>query len=82
MDKAGSIRKGTYEESKTGKQRKLIGGLENQTDESEMQMETISMKNKMQYSSDKSEPTHGGMFKHTSERYDRNGVEIRNKRER
>ena len=45
-------------------------------------METMSMKNKMQFLSDKPELMHGGMYKHTGERYDRNGVEIRNKRER
>ena len=70
------------EESKTSKSRKLIDGLESPRDEAEMQMETMSMKNKMQFLSDKPELTHGGMYRHTEERYDRNGVEIRNKRER
>ena len=46
-------------------------------------MESISMKNQMQLlSSNDAEIVHGGMYRHTSQRYDRNGVKINNKRER
>ena len=85
MEKKSIVHKSirnSLEESKTNKSRKLIGGLEGPQDETELQMETMSMKNKMLSYSDKPEITHGGMNKHTTERYDRNGVEIRNKRER
>ena len=48
-----------------------------------MLMESMSMKNQMQLlNSNEQEVICGGMNKHTSKRYDRNGVEIKNKRER
>ena len=41
------------------------------------------MKNQMQLLiSNDVEIGHGGLHRHTSQRYDRNGVEIKNKRER
>ena len=43
----------SLEESKTSKSRKLIGGLEGPWDDTELQMETMSMKNKMLSYSDK-----------------------------
>ena len=43
----------SLEESKTSKSRKLIGGLEGPQDDTELQMETMSMKNKMLSYSDK-----------------------------
>ena len=46
-------------------------------------MESMSMKNQMQLlNTVEAEVVHGGMHRHTSQRYDRNGVEINNKRER
>jgi len=48
----------------------------------DMPMESYSMKNSMQQLKNEHEMVHGGMYKHTDVRHDRNGVEIKIKRDR
>ena len=46
-------------------------------------MDAISMKNQMQHlKANENECIHGGMYKHTATRFDKNGTLIKTKRER
>ena len=46
-------------------------------------MDAISMKNQMQQlKANENECIHGGMYKHTATRFDKNGTQIKTKRER